>query len=253
MAPVIPQVSQAIPPDSTSADLISGSSGTRTTEVLIRDLDVSSSDNSITFTPPASYAFTDDTDSDTSDTTSTSNSNSNSDSDSSSDSNQSSGLSGPLKGAIAGSILGAVFLLLLLYCCYRRSPRAIEEHRRRKHRSSSSTIPKDPYPDPAPAQEEPAPEAEPAEPAPIVKKKKTVRIAPGSTPPPHFALHPHVRPPVKVKVRLYPDSEEAKGTFSSIERYTMDLGAGSHIRIKRGKSGTPIAFVSRPRDGSEVV
>jgi hypothetical protein len=63
-----------------------------------------------------------------------------------------------------------------------------------------------------------------------------------------------VRTPVKVKVKLYPDSEEAKGTFSPIERYTMDLGAGGHVRIKKGKTGTPIAFVSRPpREGGEVV
>ncbi|OQD80467.1 hypothetical protein PENANT_c035G08977 [Penicillium antarcticum] len=247
MAPVIHQLSQTIPPDSTSSAFIPGSSGPRVTEVLIRESTVSSSGNSVTFTPPASYAFTDDTDSDTSDTSSSSNSSRNS----SSSKESGSGISGPLKGAIAGSILGAAFLLLLLYCCYRRSPRAAEEHRR-KHRKDSNTLKDSPEPAPEPAPE-PKPEPEPTEPPPASKKKKTVRIAPGSTPPPQFTLHPHVRTPVKVKVKLYPDSEEAKGMFSPIERYTMDLGAGAHIRIKRSKSGPSTVFVSRPRDPGEVV
>lgn len=242
MAPVIHQFTQTIPrPDSTSSALIPGSSGPRTTEVHIRELAVSSSGNSITFTPPASYAFTDDTDSDTSATSR------------SSSSSKESGISGPLKAAIAGSIIGAAFLLLLLYCCYRRSPKAVEAHRRSRRSSNTSKDSPDPAPpEPAPAEPKPAPVAEPAEPPPT-KKKKTVRIAPGSTPPPHLHLHPYVRTPVKVKVKLYPDSEEAKGTFSPIERYTMDLGAGGHVRIKKGKTGAPIAFVSRPRDGGEVV
>ncbi|KAJ5770887.1 uncharacterized protein N7511_002938 [Penicillium nucicola] len=246
MAPVIHQLSQTIPPDSTSSALTPGSSGPRATKVLIREPSVSKTGRSFTFTPPSSYAFTDDPESNSSNTITVSGDDSSS---SRSNDNSGGGLSGPIKGAIIGSILGTVFLLLLLYCCYRRSPRAIVEHRR-KHRRNSKTLRDSPEPaPPEPAPAEPKPE-EPAEPAPTLKKKKTVRIAPGSTPPPHFVLYPQVRTPAKVKVKLYPNSEEAKGAFSPIERYTMDVGAGAHVRIKKGRSG-PTAFVSRPRDGTE--